>query len=203
MTLLSPLPARFLGAWERFGLTVDGDPVTDAGRAVWVEAGAAYVDVRGAGGFASDTCFAGTTSWNAPCLTWRHEIDAHPGEGGVDVGHITFDGDDLIEQGDFIAGKQVPYRERWRRLGGPLGPVLAADTADGAGLSVRVGNHAATVVDRTPAGGTLSARYQMWTGRRWVTEVAVGDGDDVGVLPGPLDSDAPLPPSWRWRYPLA
>jgi hypothetical protein len=196
---MTALPARFFGAWERDELTVDGDRVADAGRAVWVEAGAAYVDVRGAGGFASDTCFAGTTSWAEPCLTWRHDIDAHPGGDGVDVGHMTFDGEDLIEQGDFIAGKQVPYRERWRRLGGPRGPVLAADTVDGTGLAVRVGNHAATVVDQRPEGGTLSAHYQVWTGRHWITELTVGAGEEAGVLPGPLDTDAPLPAAWRWR----
>jgi hypothetical protein len=191
--------SRFLGAWERDDLMVDGDLVAEAGRAVWVEAGAAYVDVRGAGGFASDTCFAGTTSWAEPCLTWRHEIDAHPGEDGMDIGYMTFDGDDLIEEGDFIAGKHVPYRERWRRLNGPSGPVLAAELVECGGLAVRVGNHAAAVVDRRPDGGTLSARYQVWTGRRWITELVVGDGEVAGVLPGPLDSDAPLPATWRWR----
>jgi hypothetical protein len=197
--VITLLPARFLGAWERHELTVDGAPMAGAGRAVWVEAGAAYVDVRGAGGFASDTCFAGTTSWTEPCLTWRHEIDAHSGEDGTDVGHISFDGDDLIEQGDFIAGRQVPYRERWHRLAGSTGPVLAAETLDGTGLAVRVGHHAATVLDRRPAGGSLSARYQVWTGRRWITELVVGDGEVPGVLPGPLDADAPLAPAWRWR----
>ena len=193
------LPARFLGAWERHELTVDGTPVGDAGRAVWVEAGAAYVDVRGAGGFASNTCFAGTTSWDDPCLTWQHEIDAHPGEEGADVGRITFDGADLVEQGDFIAGTQAPYRERWRRLAGPLGPVLAAECADGTGLAVRVGHHAAAVVDRRASGGALSAHYLVWAGRRWITELVVGSSDDARALPAPLDEETPLLSGWRWR----
>src|SRR5260221_12397397 len=57
------LPARFVGAWERGDLEVDGSPVSDAGRAVWIEAGAAYVDVRGTGGFAGRPGFAGPTAW--------------------------------------------------------------------------------------------------------------------------------------------
>ena len=90
-----------------------------------MQAAALFVDVRGPGGFASDTCFAGTTKWSEPYLAWTHLIDrarAEEGEDtleGEDKGHITFDGDDLIEEGSFIAGAERSYAERWTRLAGP------------------------------------------------------------------------------------
>ena len=109
------LPERFVGAWERTGVVVDGAPVPDAGRVVWVEAGTAYVDVRGPGAFASDTTFAGVTTWDEPHLTWAHTIDAEL-DGGVDVGLISYDGEDMIEEGEYEDGRVIRYAERWTRL---------------------------------------------------------------------------------------
>jgi hypothetical protein len=189
------LPARFYGAWERRRLTLDGEAVADAGRAVWVQAGTLFVDVRGPGGFASDTCFAGTTKWSEPYLAWTHLIDRAGAEDGEDRGHITFDGDDLIEEGSFIAGSERAYAERWTRLAGPLAPVLAA--ASPGGLSVRVGDHAAAVVDRRATGGEFVAAYWRWRESEWRLEVQV-DGD-VAALPPALEPGAGLMDGWHWR----
>ena len=191
------VPEAFVGAWERHELVVGGAPVASAGRAVWVEAGAAFVDVRGDGSFASDTCFAGRTAWDEPHLSWTHEIDrdATAVGDGADVGRITVDGHALIEEGSHIAGTAVDYRERWVRLPGSDGPVASAQT-DG-GLAVRVGNHAAVVVDRRDAGGGFAAAYAHFDGGRWVRELQVGDADVD--LPAPLVDRASLPPGWEWR----
>jgi Protein HRI1 len=195
------LPAHFFGAWERSALTLDGTPVADAGRAVWVQAGAAFVDVRGPGGFASDTCFAGTTKWSEPYLAWTHVIDRAGTEDGEDAlegedkGHITFDGDDLIEQGSFIAGATREYAERWTRLPGPLAPVLAAASADG--RCVRVGDHAAAVVDRRATGGEFVAAYWRWSDSEWRLELEI-DGE-VASLPPPLEPGAALMDGWHWH----
>lgn len=173
------VPDRFIGAWERAELCIDGRPVADAGRAVWVQAGRAFVDVRGAGGFASDTCFAGTTSWAEPYLTWTHTIDRASDDQHADRGHITFDGEDLIEEGEAIAGMAVSYRERWRRLPGPPAPVSVV--AEPSTIAVRVGYHAAAVVDARPSGRGFSARCWRLVEGSWQTELAVGD--DTAVAP--------------------
>lgn len=193
---MTALPSRFLGAWERRDLTVDDEVVADAGRAVWVEAGAAFVDVRGAGGFASDTCFAGATTWCDPHLSWRHTIDRDASAVGddADVGYITFDGDTLIEEGAHIAGTAAAYRERWVRLPGSDAPVTSATTEGG--LAVRVGDHAAAVLDRRDAGGGFAAAYARFDGERWVTELEVGDSDVE--LPRPLVQGGVLPTGWEW-----
>jgi hypothetical protein len=191
------LPKQFVAAWERTELVVDGDRVPGAGRAVWVEAGIAYVDVRGPGGFASATTFAGTTTWEEPYLAWAHAIDAEPGEDeGTDRGLITYDGDDLIESGEVIAGRTITYSERWHRLPGSPGVVLAAST-DG-GMAVRVGHHASVVVDRRATGGAIAARYSSWDGSAWVAQIEFGDPAAGARLPAPLEPDADLPDGWSW-----
>jgi hypothetical protein len=191
------LPEQFIGAWERTGAVVDGVPVPDAGRVVWVEAGVAYVDVRGPGAFASDTTFAGITTWVEPHLTWAHTIDASL-DAGVDTGVISYDGDDVIEDGEYEdeTGRVITYSERWSRLPGSSGPVLAART-DG-GIAVRVGDHASVVVDRRSSGGGIAARYSHWDGTAWTNEIEFGDAADGAQLPDPLASDTDLPAGWAW-----
>jgi hypothetical protein len=190
------LPERFVAAWERSEFVVDGEPVAEPGRAVWVEAGDAFVDVRGPGGFASGTTFAGTTSWADSHLTWVHTIDAEPGDDGVDRGLISFVGDDLIEEGELIAGRVISYRERWQRLSGSEGLTLAAAT-DG-GIAVRVGHHAAVIVDRRADGGAIAARYHRWDGTAWRTELEFGDRAERDRLPDPLQFESTPPPGWSW-----
>jgi hypothetical protein len=168
------LPTVFIGAWERHDLCVDGDIVTDAGRAVWIQTSAEFVDVRGAGGFASNTSFAGTTSWSDPFLTWTHTIDRATDDVHADRGHICFDVDDaLIEEGDAIAGRALPYRERWHRLDGTAEPCVVEAKSNSIG--VRVGNHAAAVRDARGSGGGFGACYWRLVDGVWVTEIAIGD----------------------------
>jgi hypothetical protein len=190
------LPEQFIGAWNRSEAIVDGDVVTDAGRTVWIEAGPVYVDVRGPGGFASDTTFAGTTSWVEPHLTWSHAIDADLESDGVDVGAISYDGEDMIEEGEYIDGRTITYSERWERLSGGDGPVLAAITDSG--IAVRVGDHASVVVDRRSRGGAIAARYARWDGTGWQSEIEFGDPAALAQLPLPLLADSPPPLGWSW-----
>jgi hypothetical protein len=190
------LPETFIAAWNRSEAIVDGEVVTDAGRTVWVEAGRAYVDVRGPGGFASDMTFAGSTTWVEPHLTWSHAIDADLESDGVDVGLISYDGEDLIEEGEFIAGRTIKYTERWERLPGGAGPVLAAVT-DG-GIAVRVGDHASVAMDRRSTGGAIAARYAHWDGTAWQPEIEFGDDAAVAQLPPPLAPGTEPPAGWSW-----
>jgi hypothetical protein len=190
------LPERFIAAWSRSEAVVDGEVVAEPGRVVWVEAGRAYVDIRGPGGFANDTTFAGSTSWAEPRLSWNHAIDADLENDGVDVGLISYDGEDVIEEGEFVADRVIRYMERWQRLPGGDGPVLAART-DG-GVAVRVGDHASVVVDRRSVGGGIAARYERWDGTAWKPELELGDEPALAQLPPPLEPDAAPPAGWSW-----
>jgi hypothetical protein len=190
------LPTRFFGSWERRELTIDGVPSSEtSGRAIWIQAGDAFVDVRGPGGVASDTCFAGTAVWEEPYLTWTHEIDRHPSAAGVDRGHITFDGNELVETGDFIGGAHHSYQERWCPARGPRTPVVAAVARDG--IAVRFGDHAAVVVDRRVEGGGFAASYSRLTDGAWRVELMVTEGAGAPLI-APLGTGE-LSDGWRWH----
>jgi hypothetical protein len=194
------LPPRFLGAWERVELEVDGGAVADPGRLVWLEAGSGSVDVRIGQGPDCPAGSAGTTSWDGSSLAWALDVDSRSGDGlyaSVERGRITFAGDDLVEEGTGTDGSPAPYRARWRRLpgvGGRWAPNLVAETARG--LAVRIGMHTAVVVDRGPAAGGVVAAYCRWDGLVWRAELTLGA--DPGDLPL-LEPGAVLPDGWRWR----
>ncbi len=194
------LPEKFIAAWNRSEAIVDGEVDVTAGPTVWVEAGSVYVDVRGPGGFASDMTFAGTTSWVEPHLTWAHAIDSYvesdgEDEGG-DVGLISYDGDAMIEQGEYVEdGRTIRYSERWEKLPGGDGPVLAAVTVGG--IAVRVGEHASVVVDTRATGGAIAARYSHWDGTAWQPGIEFGDEAALALLPAPLEPGTELPTGWR------
>jgi len=123
------LPAVFVGVWERQELVVDGAPVTGAGRAVWVQAGRRFVDVREAGGGLGPEGFAGSTAWDpvAETLRWSHELDLH-GEDPVDVGRVEWVGGDLVEHGTAVVdGAAVDYVERWVQCAEPGSTVIVAE----------------------------------------------------------------------------
>lgn len=205
----SALPDCFIAAWERHELVVDAVERADAGPAIWVQTPTWFVDVRGPGGFASDTSFAGTTAWDAPYLAWAHPIDLGRPAGvvddGADCGHITLADDDLIETGEHIAGVHATYRERWCRLAGARGPVLAAQSEHG--LAVRVGDHAAAVVDQRAVGGGAIARYERFEAGRWVVAIELrrdaADERSVSTptLPAPLGTEHSLLAGWEWCCP--
>jgi Protein HRI1 len=190
------LPPELIAAWERSELIVDGARVEGAGRTVWVEAGVAYVDVRNGEGFASGMTFAGSTAWDEPRLTWTHTIDSES-DGGADVGLMSYDGDDLIEEGEYFDERVVKYSERWVRLAGSDGIVLVANAAGA--LAVRVGDHASVIVTRGAEGGGVAARYDHWDGSAWRTEIEYGADAERALLPLPLEPDADLPDGWSWK----
>jgi hypothetical protein len=193
------LPSRFLGVWERTELVVDGAPV-DPGRAVWLEAGSAHVDVRTGHGPDCPSGSGGTTSWDGKSLAWSLDVDSRADGGpyrSIERGRIAFDGDDLLEEGTGRDGSPAPYRARWRRqpgVGGRWAPNLVAETAGG--LAVRIGMHTAVVLDRGPAAGGVAATYCRWDGMVWRTELTIRD--DPWGLPL-LEPGALLPAAWHWR----
>jgi len=184
------VPDWLVGPWERVALARDGEPVAGPGRTVWLEAGVAYVDVRGPGDDAPATGFAGRCEWRDARCRWIHDLDLDvDGARRLDAGELVRAGDELLERGEDLDGVPGPYEERWRRLPGPPSPV-AVLRAEG-GLAVRVGDHAAAVLDDRPLGGGIVARYQRRVGERWVDEIVVGDGP-LARLPAPED-----PAGWR------
>lgn len=154
----APLPEEFVGAWYRVDIAIDGGEPGEHQTVWWLQAPFAFADLRVPldGGGDADS-FAGHTSWSEPSLTWTRHLDLHE-QPVADTGVITWDGDDMLEDGLFgFAGKEpVAYRERWRRLPDPGGVGFVALRND-TGRLVVVGNHALTIVDDRAGGGSYRA----------------------------------------------
>ena len=180
------VPRRFVGAWQREHLEIDGSAVARIGRAVWIEAGGMYVDVRGPGRVASETSFGGRSTWRSPRFTWHHDIDLGPGAAGLDRGELTLDGDRIVERGVGLTADGVPYVEHWRRL--PNRTAVTAVARHEHGLAVRVGDYAAAVCTETQ-----SARLWRCAEESWSEWIALGS---PGTLPQPSDTGLWLPRGW-------
>lgn len=167
------IPETFVGAWRRVSIALDGGPAEEPTEVFWLQGYSTYADIRVPGDGMTDglECFAGHTTWEPPCLRWSHDIDLAGGPAAsVDVGHVAWDGDDLVETGVFsIGGDELPYVEIWRRQ--PTTGSRVVEITDAGFIRVEIGEHALTVLDERPDGGHLSASYQ----RDGVVVLSIGD----------------------------
>jgi Protein HRI1 len=187
-----PVPARFLGAWARMSLAVDGAAPAEHADVVWLQTEHTYADLRiprlGYGDIVAPMSFAGTTTWADPFLRWSHELDLDPDGrlGDADVGRVHWHGDDLVETGELTDGdRSVPYTEVWRRLPASVVDLESDWSADGTSVVVRTGDHALTIADERAGGGVYRACYRTRRDDGWAVELALGDGA----------TDLPAPPT--------
>jgi len=181
------VPRRFIGAWERERLELDGRRVRGIGRAVWLETGGTYADVRAPGAIASNTAFGGRSAWRAPRFTWHHDVDLDPRPPrAIDRGELVYEGDRIVERGSGLAGG-ASYEEHWRRL--PTATSTIAIAAHRHGVAVRVGDHAAALMS-----APRCARLWQFVDGRWCITVSLGARS---LLPTPDKRAWRLPSGWR------
>lgn len=114
----------FDGAWVRTALHEprSAPPSTDATLVVWLQACAAFVDVRGAraGGAAlpavdprASKSFAGVTQWDGSVLTWCRAVDYRAVCAPPDAGVVTLRADGVLQEDSALPGDD--YTELWTR----------------------------------------------------------------------------------------
>jgi len=183
------VPARFVGAWQREYLAVDGCAVVGIGRTIWIEAGGTYVDVRAPGTIASNTSFGGRSGWRPPHFTWHHDIDLDPRPDAIDRAELTVVGDRIVERGFGLTAAAVPYVEHWHRL--PTTSRVTSIAAHEYGLAVRVGTYAAALL----ASPRCACCWEHGGGR-WRTVISLGP---VAELPEPSAGGWALTRGWYAR----
>ena len=187
------MPARFVGAWQRAELRLDGavaDPDEDA-EVLWLQAERWYADLRvplvDPGGPVE--AFAGPARWDDPQFTWEHHLD-WLGTYPSDVGTFESDGAELVERGTFVSGDAViEYEERWVRAG-PDTDFVVARGAVGSGMAVlvEVGRHRLVLVDQRTDGGEFSVQRAERSGEGWSTTFA--RGVELGSIDVPMGAHA-------------
>lgn len=173
------MPRRFVGAWRRTELRLDGAIVgpEDDAEVLWLQARRWYADLRipliDPGGPVE--AFAGPARWDDPLFTWEHHLD-WLGTFPSDVGTFEAVGPDLVERGTFVDGDTVVgYEERWVRVGGDSDVVVARGAiGSGAAVLVEVGRHRLVLVDQRADGGVFSVQRAERTGEGWSTTFARG-----------------------------
>lgn len=128
MTDLAVVMRECVGLWRRT-LLIEADGSQDTGTDVlWLQGASAYVDSRG---------FAGVLTQHGDLFAWRRDIDALPPAAFPDEGHMSWDGDVLVER-----GAHSDYVEHWVREAGRPEPCWAVNLAAGAdgALLLRVGD---------------------------------------------------------------
>jgi hypothetical protein len=158
------LPAAFIGGWRRTELVVGGRARDDAD-VLWLQGAEWYADVRiphhDRGGPVE--AFAGPARWEPPRFTWEHRLD-WLGSFPDDVGHLAWDGDDLIETGVFdVDGHHQPYSERWVRAGAGAPRLVAVSAGERPIVAIRVAADA-IVVAAGPADGGFAVRRDVVDG---------------------------------------
>lgn len=184
-----PLPDALTGGWLRASISLEGGTDDNATTVWWLQTPTRYADVRvpqEPGGTADS--FAGMTTWSAPALTWTHELDL-TGWASADTGRMHWDGDLLVEKGTMIVdGDERRYVERWRRLDGSSGPMMALSREQPCpGRIVRTGDVALTLVDARPTGGEYVAVGWRRDGHAWREELR-WPADCAEALPPPPGS---------------
>src|SRR5690242_14155689 len=101
------IPDVFTGGWVRQGISLNGGPFREDAVVWWLQSPLIHADLRvpkdGTDGTVGPTCFAGVTSWDGAALTWTRRLDLEEYD-GVDIGTVTWDGEDLLEAGEFGNG---------------------------------------------------------------------------------------------------
>jgi len=180
------------GAWGRQSVSIDNGPRFETQLVVWLQAGTRYADLRiPFHPAAEEGCFTGWSGWDGERYRWTRHLDLMGSElpSPDDVGDLTSENGVLVERGTFSTPSgPLPYEEVWVRLPGADGlwQVFESPTA----CLVRVGDHAITVVDGRPDGGSFAACYRIRGANGWMLQQSIGDAAD---LPAPGEPT----PGWR------
>lgn len=135
---MTPVPSRYLGVWQRLSLeNVAGLDATS--RVYWLQTPLLHADIRIPAERPDFECnrlqeltrsellelarqqgFAGVTQVTGDTCQWQRHIDYQPPTGSRDIGHMTFEGERIVEE-----GLESRYREVWQSLPGSTGASIA------------------------------------------------------------------------------
>ena len=142
-----PVPDAYLGVWRRSLLETPGGRDEDS-RVWWLQTPRWHADLRLPAGrpdfsgisrldqcddgqlawLATQQGFCGVTQVDGDRCTWHRQLDFQPASGSRDIGHMTFDGERLIE-----TGVEAEYLEIWERLPHSQGETAALELVMEAG----------------------------------------------------------------------
>lgn len=139
------VPQHLCGLWQRVSLETPDAPRDTTTRVFWLQTPTLFADIRipstravqrGRARLDEYSCdelaalaqqdgFAGHTMLDGDRCRWERTTSFQPPTGFPDEGKLTFDGEEIVED-----GIHVPYREVWRRVPQSTGEWIAQRSAD-------------------------------------------------------------------------
>lgn len=139
------VPARLCGLWRRVSLETPDAPRDSTTRVFWLQTPTLFADIRipstravqqGRARLDDYECdelvalaqqdgFAGHTTLDGDYCRWKRTTSFQPPTGFPDEGKLTFQGEEIVED-----GIHVPYREVWRRVPQSTGDWIAERAGD-------------------------------------------------------------------------
>jgi hypothetical protein len=171
---------------------------------LWLQVGRYFADLRvlhtdqdpEASRWDVAQAFSGTINYQAPRLTWRHDLDTAPRPAShADTAMVEFQDGVLLERGD-------GYLEQWRREAGREPAAVIQRQAPGTGVVsariVQVGDRALAVwADPAPAGAAMERRSGRWAVTARVGGASLADPEVEALLELAEDPTERLPDGWR------
>jgi hypothetical protein len=172
------VPPELVGAFRRTGLLLRGIRVIDYVDRLWLQTPEWFADIsllipgvvdpprpELPGFFTRATSFAGRAKWEAPFITWDHEV-APRQSFGTDVNPLVWDNGVVLECGTRVVdGEEIPFVEEWLRMTGD-DVTWSAEVGDNK-VRVEIDKWAIEVNDNRPKGSFESVRYDR-TEEGWV-----------------------------------
>ena len=180
----SHVAPELIGVWQRESLAINSREPFEDSRVVWLQTPSRYADLRVSidPGKATSQACAGTQKWQNSVLTFHHDLDLS-GSYPEDIGHISWQGETMIEQGNVkINNENIHFRERWRRCSSakPDYQTLENREPNGQllGIAICVAEHS-LIINHTRDFG---AGYFKFTNSCWQRQWATGH-DVTHLLP--------------------
>lgn len=215
---MTPVPAHYLGVWQRTLLTTTSGVHDTTTQVYWLQTASLFADLRipvpaprSPAELASQAGFAGVTAIDGELCQWHRAIDFQPPSGRDDIGHMHFERPDyLLEDG--LDGS---YHEVWERLPESLGRnwgVWLAAFDGRQGCLLLAGDYflfAACRAEQLPHGESLASLLEQGRGGRllsfelsfgrhqggaqpWHIELSTLPGrSGQTLLPASIDPDQP------------
>ena len=173
------VPIELVGAWRRSGLIWKGARHIDYCDVIWLQTPEWFVDMRliidvsavpadakVPKFFSRNSCFAGHTTYEAPQITWNHEIDFNANrrpDARPDSRPIQWEDGVVFEMGTAtVDGEEHPFVEEWLRMTDD--DVKWSAEGDANSARIEVGKWAVELSDTRPAGGFKAVRYELSAG---------------------------------------
>ena len=203
------LPVAYTGVWQRQSLAIAGRSPFEDSDVIWLQTRSYFADLRTPhcmhGAAARVSAFSGTIRWQAPRITFIHDLDlADSADDSAELELVAESEDFLIERGVHRHGTQlIRYEETWRRLREADGMTRVADgrlpsDQQPSMRFIEIAGIALLLLDERQRGGDFTAVQFARDGGDWNVTRRIGSSA-ISPPPSELEGSTWMHRTWVVR----